>query len=149
MAEKLLELTAVTYTANQLAIKVKNISGVSLDKRLVIELSPPAYLVDDTITTHAIAAAKNVYTAGAESLAGIVNGPQGWSVWVRPEPSDSSLYIVFINDMDQNGNDLPAPIKLPVGGEFNVTIPLDPAANRGIVDLLYSYQREDEDAIYG
>src|SRR6185369_10417299 len=120
MAEKLLELSVVTYTANQLAIKVKNISGVSLDKRLVIELSPPAYLVDDRINTAAIAAAKNVDLAGAESLAGIVSGPQGWSVWVRPEPSDSSLYIVFINDQDQNGKNLPAPTKLAAGAEFTV-----------------------------
>src|SRR6185369_2871901 len=150
MAEKLLELTALTYTAKELVIKVKNISGVSLDKRLVIDLSPPSYLVDDRINAAAIAAAKKKDDSpGAESLAGIVNGPQGWSVWARREPSDSSLFIVFINDMDQNGNDLPAPIKLPAGGEFNVTIPLDPTANRGIVDLLYSYQREDEDAIYG
>jgi len=149
MAEKILEFTTVTYTANQLAIKVKNISGASLDKRLVIELSPPAYLVDDRINTAAIAAAKNVYTAGAESLAGIVSGPQGWSVWVRPEPSDSSLYIVFINDQDQNGKNLPAPTKLAAGAEFTVSIPLDPTANRGVIDLLYGYQQEEEDPIGG
>ena len=139
MAEKILEFSVVTYTANQLAIKVKNISGVSLDKRLVIELSPPAYLVDDRINAAAIAAAKNVHTAGAESLAGIVSGPQGWSVWVRPEPSDSSLYIVFINDQDQNGKNLPAPTKLAAGAEFTVSIPLDSTANRGVIDLLYGY----------
>ena len=137
MADKLLELTALTYTAKELVIKVKNTSGVSLDKRLVIELSPPAYLVDNKINAAAIAAAnKKDDSPGAESLAGIVNGPQGWSIWARREPSDSSLYIVFINDMDQNGNDLPAPVKLPAGSEFNVRIPLDPAANRGHVDLL-------------
>ena len=77
MAEKLLEFTAVTYTAKELAIKVKNISGASLDKRLVIDLSPPAYLVDDRVNAAAIAAAKSDNPPGAKSLAGIVTGPQG------------------------------------------------------------------------
>jgi hypothetical protein len=148
MAEKLLEFTAVTYTAKELAIKVKNISGASLDKRLVIDLSPPAYLVDDRVNAAAIAAAKSDNPPGAKSLAGIVTGPQGWSVWVRRETSDSSLFIVFINDMDQAGNDLPAPVKLPAGGEFTVTIPLDPTAKRGVVDLLYSYQQGDDDSVH-
>src|SRR6476661_8037386 len=149
MAEKFLELTSLTYTSKELVIKVKNTGGVSVDKRLVIDFSPPSYLVDDRINAAAIAAAKNDDSAGAESLAGIVTGPQGWSVWARREPSDSSLFIVFINDMDQNGNNLPAPVTLPAGSEFTVTIPLDPTANRGHVDLLYSYQQGDDDSIYG
>jgi hypothetical protein len=149
MAEKFLELTSLTYTAKELVIKVKNTSGASLDKRLVIDFSPPGYLVDNRINAAAIAAAKSDDSAGAESLAGIVTGPQGWSVWARREPSDSSLFIVFINDMDQNGNNLPAPVKFPAGSEFTVTIPLDPTATRGHIDLLYSYQREQEDSFYG
>lgn len=148
MADKLLELTAVTYTTNQLVIRVKNVSGASLDKRLVIELSPPAYLVDDRINAAAIAAAKSDNPPGAKSLAGIVTGPQGWSVWVRRETSDSSLFITLINDMDQNARDLPAPVKLPAGNEFTVTIPLDPTASRGHIDLLTSYQQGDDDSIY-
>ncbi len=148
MADKLLEFTAVTYTAKELAIKVKNISSASLDKRLVIELSPAAYLVDDRINAAAVAAAKSDNPPGAKSLAGIVVGPQGWSVWVRRETSDSSLFITFINDMDQAGDDLPAPIKFPAGGEFTVTIPLDSTAKRGVVDLLYSYQKGDDASIY-
>jgi hypothetical protein len=55
---------------------------------------------------------------------------------------------VFINDMDQAGKDLPAPVKLPTGGEFTVTIPLDPTTKRGVADLLYSYQQEDADSVY-
>src|SRR5262245_30568840 len=145
MAEKLLELTAITYTAKELAIKVKNISGASLDNRLVIDLSPPAYLVHDKINAAAVEAAQSNNPPGAKSLAGIVAGPQGWSVWVRRETSDSTLFIVFINDMDQNGNDLPAPARLAAGAEFTVTMPLDPASNRPhTTDLLYSYQQADE-----
>ena len=149
MAEKFLELTVVTYTTKELVIKVKNISGVSLDKRLVIDLSPPAYLVDDKVNAAAVAAAKSDNPPGAKSLAGIVTGPQGWSVWVRRETSDATLFIVFINDMDQNARDLPSPVKFPAGGEFNMTIPLDPTANRGHIDLLYSYQQGDDESFYG
>src|SRR5215218_5075803 len=103
MAENLLELTVVSYTANLLAIKVKNVSGATLDKRLVIEFSPPAYLVDNRINAAAKAAAEPDSTPGAEGLQNIVTGPQGWSVWARREPTDSRLLIDFINDMDQQG----------------------------------------------
>ena len=54
---QLLELTLVTFAANELVIKVSNISGVSLDKRLVIALSPPTYLVDVKINEAAKEAA--------------------------------------------------------------------------------------------
>src|SRR4029079_9356877 len=144
----LLQLVPVTFTDRLLEIKVKNTTGAVLDKRLVIEISPPAHLVDEKIIEAAREAAVSEDPPGAASLAGIVTGPQGWSVWVRREPSDSSLYIVFINDMDQAGKDLPAPVKLPAGGEFTVTIPLDPTTKRGVADLLYSYQQEDADSLY-
>src|ERR1043165_4700278 len=140
MADQLLELTVVTFTADELKIKVKNISVVSLDKRLVLELFPPAYLVDDKINEAAVAAASSERPPGAKSLAGIVSGPERWSIWVRREPSDSSLVIVFINDMDQNAVDLPAPVKFPEGAEFTIRIPLDPGANRDHINFLYGYQ---------
>ena len=135
-----LEFTVVTFTADQLAIKVKNISGTLLDQRLVIELSPPAYLVDDKINDAAIEAANSRQPPGAKSLAGIVTGPEGWSVWVRREASDSSVMIVFINDMNQNGGNLSTPVKFPAGNEFTVRIPLDPGADRDLIDVLYSYK---------
>lgn len=140
MADQLLELAVVTFTTDELTIRVRNISGVSLDKRLVLELFPPAYLVDDKINEAAVAAASSERPPGAKSLAGIVSGPERWSVWVRREASDSSLVIVFINDMDQNAVDLPTPVKLPDGAEFTIRIPLDPGANRDHIDLLYGYQ---------
>ena len=150
MAENLLELTVVAYTANSLAIKVKNITTAALDKRLVVEFSPPSYLVDNRINAAAKAATEVDNTPGATTLQGIVTGPQGWSVWARREPTDSSLLIDLINDQDQKGEDLPAPVALAAGGEFTVTIPLDPKANRANhTDVLFSYQREDEDQIKG
>lgn len=140
MSDQILEFAVVSFTADELKIKVKNISGVSLDKRLVLELFPPAYLVDDKINEAAIAAASNERPPGAKSLAGIVSGPERWSVWVRRETSDSSLVIVFINDMDENAVDLPTPVKFPAGAEFTIRLPLDPGANRAHIDLLYGYQ---------
>jgi hypothetical protein len=149
MAEKLLELTSVSYTTKELVVKVKNVSGATLDRKLVIELSPPADLVDNRINAAATAAVTNKKPRGAKSLAGIVTGPQGWSVWVRREISDSTLFIGLFNDQDQDANNLPAPTKFAAGGEFNVTIPLDPTATHGHVDLLYSYQQGDDDSVYG
>lgn len=140
MADQLLELTVVTFTADELKIKVKNISGASLDKRLVLELFPPAYLVHDRINEAAVEAASSERPPGAKSLAGIVSGPERWSIWVRREPSDSSLVIVFINDMDQNAMDLPTPVSFPAGAEFTIRVPLDPGANRDHIELLYGYQ---------
>ncbi|HET6975535.1 MAG TPA: hypothetical protein VFI24_04380 [Pyrinomonadaceae bacterium] len=140
MADQLLELAVVTFTTDELTIRVRNISGGSLDKRLVLELFPPAYLVHDKINEAAVAAASSEKPPGAKSLAGVVSGPERWSVWVRREPSDSSLVIVFINDMDQNAVDLPTPVKLPDGAEFTIRIPLDPGANRDHIDFLYGYQ---------
>lgn len=46
----LLQLTPVTFTDKLLEIKVQNLSSsAALDKRLVIEISPPAHLVNEKI----------------------------------------------------------------------------------------------------
>ena len=146
----LLELTPVTFTDRLLEIKVQNITNTPLDKRLVIEISPPAHLVDDRIVEAAREAAVSEDPPGAKSLAGIVTGPTGWSVWVRREASDSSLIIVFINDMDQNGRDLEKPVPLAARAESVLRIPLDPDAERGNIQVLYSYQhgKNESDPIY-
>ena len=137
----LLQLTPVTFTNKLLEIKVQNLSSsAALDKRLVIEISPPAYLVDEKIIEAAREAAVSEDPPGAKSLAGIVTGPTGWSLWVRREASDSSLIIVFINDMDQNGKDLAKPIPFAAGAESILRIPLDPDAERGNIEILYNYQ---------
>lgn len=59
----------VTFNGRLLEIKVKNISDASLDKSLVIEISPPAYLVDDRIIEAASEAAVSEDPPGAKSLA--------------------------------------------------------------------------------
>ena len=137
---QLLELTVASFTADQLAIKVKNISGVSLDKTLAIELWPPAYLVDDRINEAAKEAAVSIEPPGSQSLAGVVTGAEGWSVWARREATDSSVIIVLLNALNQAGAVLPAPVKFPAGAEFTISIPLDPTANRdSVVECTYSY----------
>ncbi|HYV13294.1 MAG TPA: hypothetical protein VE980_20485 [Pyrinomonadaceae bacterium] len=137
---QLLELTVAAFTADQLAIRVKNISGISLDNTLAIELSPPAYLVDDRINEAAKEAAVSIEPPGAQSLAGIVTGAEGWSVWARREATDTSVIIVLLNALNQDtGTALPAPVKFAAGAEFTIRIPLDPQAKRDSVQCTYSY----------
>ncbi|MEN3327792.1 MAG: hypothetical protein V7638_2599 [Acidobacteriota bacterium] len=139
----LLEISLLTFTANQLEIKVKNTSGASLDKVLVIELQPPMYLVSDELSEAAKEAAVSFDPPGAKNLEGIVSGPAGWSVWARRETSDSSTFVMFINGVNVSAENL-TPAKLAADNEFTIRIPLDPGANRDNVSLLYSYKHGTE-----
>src|ERR1044072_8968630 len=139
----LFQLMPVTFTDRLLELKVRNTSGGPLEKRLVLEFTPPAHLVDEKIIEAAREAAVSEDPPGAASLAGIVTGPAGWSVWVRREPADSSLIIVFINDMDQNGKNM-EPIPFATGAEPLLRIPLDPDAERVSIEILYDYQHGAE-----
>jgi hypothetical protein len=147
----LLEFTVQSFTANELAIKVKNTSGASLDKTLAIEIYPAMYLVSAAVNDAAIKAASNEQPQGAMRLDGIVTGPQGWSIWARRESSDSTLIIVLINDRDQQtGAELSEPIKFPAGAESIIRIPLNPEAKQDNIDLSYSYTHDDpEDRVDG
>lgn len=143
---KLLEFTVKSFTAEKLEIKVNNISGKALDDTLTIELYVPTYLVNSKINVAAKAAVTNTKPIGAASLAGVVSGPAGWSVWVKPEGTNTTVAIAFFNDVDQSGNELGTPIQLAAGAEFVIGIPLNPQANRTAVNVLYSYQHgTDED----
>ena len=71
----LLEFTLQSVTANDLTIKVKNSSGISLDKTLAIEIYPPAYLVSAAVNEAAINAADNEDPPGAMRLDALVSGP--------------------------------------------------------------------------
>lgn len=134
-----LKFTVVTFTAEQLIIKVKNVSNAPLAKTLVIQLYPPLYLVSDAINEAAIEAAQSENPPGSKSLKGVVTGPDGWSVWARREATDSSLFIVLINDLDDEGN-IVTPTKLDAGAEFTTRIPLNGDARNVSLNLLYSYQ---------
>ena len=139
MAAQHLQFSVVSFTTDHLAIKVKNISKTPLDKTLVIQFYPPLYLVNDDISEAAIEAAQSEDPPGSKSLKGIVTGPAGWSVWAKRETTDSSLFIVLINDLDDAGN-IRTPTKLDAGAEFTIRIPLGPGASEVSLNLLYSYQ---------
>lgn len=140
MPEKPLEFSVLTLTADKLEIKVRNISGNALERTLTIDLYAPKYLVDGKVKEAAVKATTNEKPIGVASLAGVVTCPERWSVWAKPETSDSSVVIFLLNDLDQTGTDLATPIKLDAGAEFIIRVPLDPQASRAAVNLLYSYQ---------
>jgi hypothetical protein len=137
---KVLELSVQNFGKDKLEIKVKNISGVALERALSMEFRPPSYLVNKEINDAAKAAAKNKKPIGVKNLANIVSGPTGWSVWAKLESSRANVLILFFNDLDQNGNDLSTPIKLAAGSEFTISLPLNAEANRQDVSFSYSYQ---------
>lgn len=142
---KVLELTVQTYSADKLEIKVKNTSGAALEETLAIELYIPSYLVDSRINAAAKAAASSIKPVGVASLAGVVTGPDKWSVWARRETSDSSVVVLLWNDLSQAGTVLPTPIQLAAGAEFIIGIPLNPQANRTTLNIVYSYQQGTDD----
>src|ERR1700752_1237021 len=143
---KLLEFTVQTFTADKLEIKVKNISGKLLEDTLTIELYIPKYLVNSKVNDAAKKAATNPKPIGVASLAGVVTGPDSWSLWAKRETSDSSVVVLLLNDLTQAGTELATPIKVAAGAEFIINIPLNPQANRVAVTVLYSYQQgTDED----
>ncbi|HKG47207.1 MAG TPA: hypothetical protein VKB02_10795 [Pyrinomonadaceae bacterium] len=135
---RVLDLTVQSYSANQLAIKVKNISGVSLDKPLTMEIACPKYLMDQRIRDAADAAAGK--PRGVMTLDAVVTGVEGkFSVWAQPETSDHFVDVMFINDMDKSGAEIP-PMMLPAGVEFTILIPLDREALHISLNLPYSYE---------
>lgn len=142
---KVFDLSVQSFTADKLEIKVKNISGDALKRALSIEFYAPTFLMNSKINDAAKAAATNLKPIGVASLAGVVSGPDSWSVWARRDSSDTSVVIALFNDLDQSGNDLATPIKLAAGAEFIIRIPLNPQANRATVNLVYSYQHGDNE----
>lgn len=135
----LLEISLLNVTANHLEIKVKNISGASLDEVLVIEIYPPMYLTSDELGEASREASLSMDPPGAKNLEGLVPGPEGWSVWARRETSDSTLPVVLINGVNVSAEKL-TPVKFAAGAEFTIRIPLDPGANRDNVKFVYNYK---------
>ena len=141
---ELIEFKVQSFSADELTIKIKNISATSLDDSLTIEMYLPTYLVSAPVNEAAVKSAKNLSPPGAMRLDGVVTGPEGWSIWARRESSDLTLVVVLLNDQDQNtGAEFSPPIKFPAGAESNIRIPLNPAAKRDNVDLSYSYSHGD------
>ena len=142
---KLLEFSVQSFTADKLDLKVKNISTKILEQTLAIELFIPKYLVNSKINEAAKAASKNRKPIGVASLAGVVSGPESWSVWAKRESSDSSAVVLLLNDLTQAGTQLATPIKLAAGADFIISIPLNPQASRSPAHVLYSYLHGTEE----
>lgn len=134
-----LEITIQSFSPEQLSIKVKNISSVALERSLSIELRVPSYLVNSKIKDAAKASATNKNPQGIATLAGVVTGPDSWSVWAKRETTDSSVGILLLNDLSQSGTSVTPPIKVAAGAEFIIRMPLNPQASRATVNILYRY----------
>ena len=130
-------------TPNQVELLVKNI-GATLVEQLMIEFMFDLGLVTKQIAD-AVDEAKrqnliNQTTASRVSLANVVTGPAGWSVWAMAERTESRAVIRLLNDLDQSGNKLATPVKLDQNAQFTVRVPLTPPSKPTHVELPYSYR---------
>ena len=135
---QLLSLTVESFTANQLAIKVKNTSGIALDKPLKMEITLPKVLVSADIRNAAAKAPSN--QPPVTNVDEYVKGTTGkMSVWAEPETTDHFVTLMFFNDLDKSGADI-TPMTLAAGSEFTILTPLDSAARRVSINLPYGYE---------
>jgi hypothetical protein len=138
MADAKLDLTVQSFTANQLAIKVKNISGAALDEPMKMEITFPKVLLSQDISDQADKASKN--DPPIATVDDYVKGTEGkFSVWAEPETSDHFVTIMFFNDLDKDGAEI-SPMILTDGAEFTILIPLNPTAHRITIYPPYGYE---------
>lgn len=146
-----LEFTLLPLTPTHLEIKIKNVSDAALSKTLVIDINPPVSIVTQPVKDAAVAAARSTKPIGTATLDGVVNCPQGWSVWARRESTDSTVGIALFNDMDKSG-ELKDPVEFAAGAEFIVRIPVNATAPKTSASFPYSYQvgvEEDDKPVEG
>lgn len=147
MLDAKLDLTVQSFTANELAIKVKNSGTVSLVKPLQMEITLPRMLPSQHIRKAAEEAPKkNPPLANVDAQ---VKGTEGkFSVWVEPETSDHFLTIRFFNDLDKDCAEI-SPMILTAGAEFTILIPLDPDTHHISINLPYGYEYQGEPRVDG
>jgi len=138
-----LEVKVGPVAPNQVELLVKNI-GATLVEQLMIEFKFDLGLVTKQVADAVEQARQqNVNsqtTASKVSLANVVTGPAGWSVWAMAERTESLAVIRLLNDVDQNGNKLATPVKLDQNAQFTVRVPVTPPAKPTHVELPYSYR---------
>jgi hypothetical protein len=139
-ATPILRITVESYTASLLSVKVENISGAALTKALTITLNPPADLMDARIIAASKAAVEAEDPPGVASLAGVVTGPTGWSLWAKADISQATVPIMLKNDRSQTGAELDPPVKVEAGADFVIGIPLNPAVQLYSAQLVYIYE---------
>lgn len=144
---KVLEFVVESFTASQLAIKIKNSSGAALDKPLTIQFSTPKYLLDQKIRKAADDAPGN--PGGVMTLDAILTGAEAnFSVWAKPETSGTFVDLLLINDLNKTGAEI-TPLVLPARAALTLLIPLDPQASHASVNIPYYYEYDDGDNVPG
>jgi hypothetical protein len=149
MADKAtLSLTIAGVASTQLDILIKNSGAEPLNKALLIEFRIPLYLVSKEIGEAVERARQRNLnertTAAKESLANVVTGAAGWSVWAATERTESLAVIRLFNDLDQTGGKLATPVAFAAGAQFNLKIPLTPQDKPVHVEIPYSYRYPNE-----
>jgi hypothetical protein len=140
-----LEFTANPITSGNLEIRVKN-SGVSLDKRLLIEINIPVDLVNKRISDAAGQARENE-ESNLVSLAGVVTVAPGWSVWAFNEQTASIATLRLFNlNIDLVTGELGTPVKFEAANSFTIRIPVTEQAGGVLLDIPYGYQYGEEGA---
>ncbi|HEX3186744.1 MAG TPA: hypothetical protein VHQ94_18255, partial [Pyrinomonadaceae bacterium] len=138
-----LDFKVGTVTPDQVELLVKNI-GATLVEQLMIEFKFDLGLVTKPVADAVEQARQqnliNQTTASKISLANVVTGPAGWSVWAMAERTESLAVIRLLNDLDQNGKTLAAPVKLDANAQFTVRVPLTPPPQPTHVELPYSHR---------
>ena len=142
-----LNFAAGTVTSSQMEVLVKN-TGEALAKALMIEIKVPLYLVSREIV-NAVAQAREQNlndrtTTARVSLANVVTGPAGWSVWAATERTDSLAVIRLFNDLDQTGAKLAAPVKVETNAQLNLRVPLTPLDKPVRIEIPYLYRYPNE-----
>ena len=144
---KLLDLTVESFTASQLAIKVTNTSRTALDKQLTMEITLPKVLLSVDIRKAADKAPTKV--PPISNVDDVVKGTEGRvSTWAEPETTDHFVTLMFFNDLNSGGAEIP-PMSLAADAGFTILIPLDPAARRISINLPYSYEYADQTRVDG
>lgn len=143
----LLDLTAQSFTRDQLAIKVKNISGVALDKSFMIEMTLPRELVLDKIRL-AADKASTIYPPMV-NVDAYVKGTEGkFTAWAEGESTSNFVTLMFVNDTDKDGAAI-TPIILAADAVFTILISLDPTTHHTNINLPYGYQYDENPRVSG
>jgi len=145
MAEEVVKLdfAIASVTANQVEFLIKN-SGDVLSKQLKIDVKMPLTLVPRQIADAVNEARQENLnqqtTASKVSLANIATGPAGWSIWAAAENTGADAVIRLLNDLDQSGNTLAAPVKVEQNAQLKLRVPLLPQDKPAHVEITYIHR---------
>ena len=138
-----LDFKVGAVTPNQVELLVKNV-GATLVEQLMIEFKFDLGLVTKQVADAVDEARQqnliSQTTASKVTLANVVTGPAGWSVWAMAERTESLAVIRLLNDLDQSGKTLATPVKLDQNAQFTVRVPLAPPPKPTHVEIPYGHR---------